>query len=64
MFILEKRHLERNVIGVFKYLKNYHAGAKSDLFSVALEGRTSGWKLQASKFQLNILRVFLAVRDA
>ena len=64
MFILTKRRLRGNMIGMFKYLKGCPVEEGTDLFSRAPETRTrsNGFKLQEKRFHLNIRKNFLMVR--
>ena len=52
------------MIAMFKYLKGCHVGEGTGLFSRAPETRTrsNGFKVQETRFHLNIRKNFLMVR--
>lgn len=56
MFSLGKRNLQRDMLALFEYLKNWYVKSEADVFKAVPENRTgnNGVKLFGCRFQLGI----------
>lgn len=62
---LQKRKLKADMIAAFKYLKGCCKEDGVQLFSLAVKGRmqSNGFRLQETKFRLDIQKNFLSVKE-
>lgn len=63
LFILAKQRLSRDMIAVFKYVRETNTKKKDELFKLKYNAGTStnGYKLALNKFRQEIRRRFLAI---